>query len=478
MTFGSNDVPRLESWLGQNVAGQNDKVKNEHQKDMIIVVLDLTIQIGVAVVSGYLVLYFTRQLFKPHSSSDGTDDAVASSSKQSQIYNRLAKILLKRQSEIDSSTRTSVVTVPTLSAYELTMADDILEPEDIECSFADVGGLDETKREIYELAIVPLLEPDLFKGKLVQPCKGILLYGMPGTGKTMLAKALAKEAEAIFLPLQLSRILNKYWGESNKLIAATFSLAVKLQPSIIFIDELDTFLKNTSDQTAFMDSIKAEFLTLWDGIGTASGSRIMVLGATNKPQNIDSAILRRMPRTFEIPLPDRSGRLSILQLLTNDENLAPSCRTDALPRIADMTVGYSGSDLKELCKAAAMVGIRERTSDFARRRVMGESRSMVTPSSTKDNSDGKELRQSLAKLRPINENDFMIGLEKVKRSGQSAQEYGIESAKEEQRRTLSTTNDQSYAIDVNSVRQLTTLLHTLSYLSKQDHDDNEMPELK
>ena len=238
----------------------------------------------------------------------------------STVYAKLQRILQKRHGDMHPHSIPTKIPLPHLTPRELQMADEILDPDDIESSFADIGGLDATKQEIYELAVLPLVQPELFgTSKLVQPVKGILLYGMPGTGKTMLAKALAKESEAVFLPLQLSKILNKYWGESNKLIASTFSLAHKLQPAVIFIDELDTFLKNTNSETAYMDSIKAEFLTLWDGVATASTSRVLVLGATNKPQHIDSAILRRMPRAFEVPLPNEAGRLAILNLLLKDE---------------------------------------------------------------------------------------------------------------------------------------------------------------
>jgi len=236
----------------------------------------------------------------------------------------------------------------------------------------------------------------------------------------MLAKALAKESQAVFLPLQLSKILNKYWGESNKLIAATFSLAHKVQPAVIFIDELDTFLKNTNSETAYMDSIKAEFLTLWDGVATASTSRVLVLGATNKPHHIDSAILRRMPRAFEVPLPNADGRRAILDLLLKDERVDASVHA-ALPHLVAATVGYSGSDLKEVCRAAAMVPVRERTSEFARQRVMGEA---TTAATTSQHPPG---------LRALSANDLKEGLRKVRRTGAAAQQYGQQTEREQQK---------------------------------------------
>jgi SpoVK/Ycf46/Vps4 family AAA+-type ATPase len=284
---------------------------------------------------------------------------------------------------------------------------------------------------------MPLLHPELFSGKLVQPTKGILLYGRPGCGKTLLAKALAKESQAVFLPLQLSKILNKWVGESNKLIAAAFSLAHKLQPAIIFIDELDTFLKANNSETAYLDSIKAEFLVLWDGIATSGSSRVLVLGATNKPQTIDPAILRRMPRSFHVPLPDVKGRLSILTLLFGEENVDPSVPL-FLPELATRTEGYSGSDLKELCKAAAMVGVQERTAVFAEQRVMGKKTAGAAVDIT-------------AKVRPITKEDLEKAMGKVQKTGEAAHKYGREESKEE-----------NASIDKSSVRDLSMLLQALS----------------
>ncbi|KIL67766.1 hypothetical protein M378DRAFT_9045 [Amanita muscaria Koide BX008] len=245
-----------------------------------------------------------------------------------------------------------------LDEYERTVANEVIHPDDINVTFSDIGGLDPIVEHLREAVIYPLLYPNLFTStsSLLSAPKGVLLYGPPGCGKTMLAKALAKESGATFINIAASVLTNKWYGESNKLVAGLFSLARKTQPSIIFIDEIDSFLRErTKGDHEVTGMMKAEFMTLWDGL-TSGSDRILVLGATNRPNDIDAAILRRMPKRFAIGLPNREQRLKILNLMLQDTKLSPEFPVEQL---ADMTEGFSGSDLKELCRNAAMVPVRE-----------------------------------------------------------------------------------------------------------------------
>jgi len=234
----------------------------------------------------------------------------------------------------------------------------VIHPDDIEVKFSDVGGLEPIVASLRESIIYPLLYPNLFasSSSLIGAPKGVLLYGPPGCGKTMLAKALAKESGATFINIAASVLTNKWYGESNKLVAGLFSLARKCQPSIIFIDEIDSFLRERAkDDHEVTGMMKAEFMTLWDGLLSAS-DRILVLGATNRPNDLDSAILRRMPKRFAVGLPDADQRFKILTLMLKDTPLEPNF---PMRLLAQRSVGMSGSDLRELCRNAAMLPVRE-----------------------------------------------------------------------------------------------------------------------
>ncbi|KAK4431290.1 ATPase family AAA domain-containing protein 1 [Sesamum alatum] len=244
------------------------------------------------------------------------------------------------------------------NAYEDVIACDVVNPDNIDVKFDSVGGLDAVKQALYELVILPLRRPELFShGKLLCPQKGVLLYGPPGTGKTMLAKAIAKESGAVFINVRISNLMSKWFGDAQKLVTAVFTLAYKLQPAIIFIDEVDSFLgqRKTTDHEA-LTNMKTEFMALWDGFTTDHHAQVMVLAATNRPSELDEAILRRLPQAFEIGIPDRRERAAILKVILKDEKVEGGVDYDHIAGLCD---GYTGSDILELCKKAAYFPIRD-----------------------------------------------------------------------------------------------------------------------
>ncbi|KAI8951051.1 P-loop containing nucleoside triphosphate hydrolase protein [Xylaria longipes] len=268
-----------------------------------------------------------------------------------------------------------------LNEYENMVALEVVAPEDIPVGFDDIGGLDDIIEEVKESVIYPLTMPHLYShaAPLLSAPSGVLLYGPPGCGKTMLAKAVAHESGASFINLHISTLTEKWYGDSNKLVRAVFSLARKLQPTIIFIDEIDAVLgTRRSGEHEASGMVKAEFMTLWDGLTSANTrglpARIVVLGATNRIHDIDEAILRRMPKKFPVSLPDKNQRLRILQLLLKDTKTEPN--NFNMDYIARVTAGMSGSDIKEACRDAAMAPVREYIREH---RATGSSMSSIDP---------------------------------------------------------------------------------------------------
>lgn len=248
---------------------------------------------------------------------------------------------------------------------------EVVSPAEIPVTFDDIGGLDNIIEELKESVIYPLTLPHLYAShsSLLTAPSGVLLYGPPGCGKTMLAKALARESGACFINLHISTLTEKWYGDSNKLVAAVFSLARKLQPSIVFIDEIDAVLgQRRSGEHEASGMVKAEFMTHWDGLASSTrengSQRICILGATNRIQDIDEAILRRMPKKFAVGLPNAGQRRQIFDLTLRDTKLDRS-RDRNGNSLFDMNVlvrvsaGMSGSDIKEACRDAAMVPVRE-----------------------------------------------------------------------------------------------------------------------
>ncbi|GIL71486.1 hypothetical protein Vretifemale_2031 [Volvox reticuliferus] len=263
--------------------------------------------------------------------------------------------------------------------FEKKLLAEVVPPEELGVSFDSIGALENVKETLREVVMLPLQRPELFtRGTLTKPTKGVLLFGPPGTGKTMLAKAVASECGANFLYVSLSSVTSKWFGEAEKYIKAVFTLAHKIAPSVIFVDEVDSLLgKRTGNSSEHEASrkMKNEFMAHWDGLKTRQKDRVMVLAATNRPMDLDEAVIRRMPRRIMVDLPDASNRVKILKVLLKDENLDPSF---PLEELATLTEGYSGSDLKNMCVAAAYRPIREliaaeKTAAEAARRAAGAS---------------------------------------------------------------------------------------------------------
>ena len=221
----------------------------------------------------------------------------------------------------------------------------------------DIAGLEFAKKTVNEVIVWPLKRPDLFKG-LRAPPKGLMLFGPPGTGKTMIGKAIASEVSATFFSISASSITSKWVGEGEKLVRVLFALAVKNQPSVIFIDEIDSLLSSRSDSEQDASRrIKTEFLVHLDGIGTNPDDRILLIGATNRPEELDSAMQRRLAKRMYIPLPNRQGRLHILKNLMSNINNELSEKD--LEQVVIRSKGYSGSDMKNLCTEACMFPLRK-----------------------------------------------------------------------------------------------------------------------
>ncbi|KAF2859593.1 AAA-domain-containing protein [Piedraia hortae CBS 480.64] len=231
----------------------------------------------------------------------------------------------------------------------------------------DVAGLDVAKSALKETVVYPFLRPDLFQG-LREPARGMLLFGPPGTGKTMLARAVATESKSVFFAISASSLTSKYLGESEKLVRALFSLAKVLAPSIIFVDEIDSLLGSRGGSTEHESSrrLKTEFFIQWSDLQKAAAgreskdqddaSRVLVLAATNLPWAIDEAARRRFVRRQYIPLPEDHVREQQLRTLLSAQkhNLGDK----DLATLVHLTDGFSGSDITALAKDAAMGPLR------------------------------------------------------------------------------------------------------------------------
>ena len=228
-------------------------------------------------------------------------------------------------------------------------------------SYDDLGGLGDAVRKVKEMVELPLKHPELFKRLGIEPPKGVLLHGPPGTGKTMLAKAVAGETSSNFMSIGGPEIVSKFYGESEGKLREIFKEAEENSPSIIFIDEIDSIAPKRDEVSGEEERrIVAQLLSLMDGLN--SRGKVVVIGATNRPNAIDEALRRpgRFDREIEIGIPDRDGRLEILQIHTRG---MPLDKDVDLEWLADKTHGYAGADISALTKEAAMTALRRVLKD-------------------------------------------------------------------------------------------------------------------
>ncbi len=232
--------------------------------------------------------------------------------------------------------------------------------EEPDVTYDDIGGLDEQIQEIREVVEKPLKEPELFEKVGVEPPKGVLLYGPPGTGKTLLARAVAHHADATFIRLAAPELVQKFIGEGARLVRELFELAREKAPSIIFIDEIDAIgarrMRDATSGDREVQRTLTQLLAEMDGFDPLDD--IKVIAATNRKDILDPALLRpgRFDRHIKIPLPDEEGRYEIFKIHTRDMNISDDVD---LKKLAKMTEGASGADIKAICTEAGMMAIRE-----------------------------------------------------------------------------------------------------------------------
>jgi SpoVK/Ycf46/Vps4 family AAA+-type ATPase len=284
-------------------------------------------------------------------------------------------------------------------------------------TFDDIAGLKHAKETVNEIVIMPMIRPDLFTGLRACP-KGLLLFGPPGTGtaatfisftpsssfplfysyllvilrnnagKTLIGKAIAHESRATFFSISSSSLTSKWIGEGEKLVRTLFAVASYRAPSVVFIDEVDSMLtQRKADENEASRRIKTEFLVQLDGAGNGRKGQVLVIGATNRPQELDDAARRRFVKRLYIPLPDQDGREALISnlLKKNDHTLTAA----QLAQLAKDSEGFSGADLKILCTEAAMGPLRK----FGARAVEMNPRD-VPPISYKN------FRQALRQVNP------------------------------------------------------------------------------
>eukprot|EP01035_Chromulina_nebulosa_P019749 gene19749-25681_t len=293
--------------------------------------------------------------------------------------------------------------------HEKALAGNVISPQDIGVTYNMIGGLDDVKEMLRQCVTYPLKYPRLYQeGVAAEAVKGVLLFGPPGTGKTMLAKAVATEGGATFLTVDTSTIENKWLGESEKNARAVFTLARKLAPCVVYLDEVDSILasREHGDDSSHraLTSVKTTLMQEWDGLRTTK-DRVVVIASTNRPFDLDEAVLRRLPRRILVDLPDLNTRKEILQVTLQGNRVADDVDLTSLAESLD---GYTGSDIKEVCREAVVRVSHERAQQI-------ESGSLAEDGRTRsNNSSSPSVEIDVeAPLRAVALADFKLAMKKL-----------------------------------------------------------------
>ena len=290
---------------------------------------------------------------------------------------------------------------------KLTIMAEIAVEQKPRVTYEEIGGLKEQIKRLREIVELPLRHPEVFVRLGIEPHNGILMYGSPGCGKTLIAKALASESEANFYIINGPEIVNKYYGETEARLRDIFKEAKDTSPSIIFIDEIDAIAPKREETFGDVEKrVVAQLLALMDGM--SERGNVIVLGATNRPESIDPALRRpgRFDREIEIGVPNAEGRIEILQIHTRGMPLAADIN---MRQLASELYGYTGADIKALCREAAMKALRRYIPeiDLEGDRVSSDTLEMME-------IRNKDFKEGMREIIPTAMREFYVEVARVK----------------------------------------------------------------